>query len=262
MRDIVSYYIHNDDVEQDVLHDGFLIAFASISSLKNGAKIEAWLTSIMKNLSLQYLKNESNHISVPMSDTAIADNVRGTVDEVPELTWEELDKIIDKLPEGYGKVFRLAVLDGLSHKEIGALLGIAPHSSSSQLTHAKAMLRRMITQYRIEMGLLSIIGIILLVWHWAINRREETPSTPIISHNTDKETPSVTDSIVDKNSTVDSIVPSTKMIYKVIRHPETQQNIAEATIPVDSMPTVKNDSISNDTVRIFPNIINNTSVIF
>lgn len=261
MRDIVSYYIHNDDVEQDVLHDGFLIAFASISSLKNGAKIEAWLTSIMKNLSLQYLKNESNHISVPMSDTAIADNVRGTVDEVPELTWEELDKIIDKLPEGYGKVFRLAVLDGLSHKEIGALLGIAPHSSSSQLTHAKAMLRRMITQYRIEMGLLPIIGIILLVWHWAINRREETPSTPIISHNTDKETPSVTDSIVDKNSTVDSIVPSTKMIYKVIRHPETQQNIAEATIPVDSMPTVKNDSISNDTVRIFPNIINQEGLI-
>ena len=63
------------------------------------------------------------------------------------------------------KVFRLAVLDGLSHKEIAALLGIAPHSSSSQLTHAKAMLRRLITQYRVEMGILSILGFILLIWH-------------------------------------------------------------------------------------------------
>lgn len=158
MRKVVAYYIHNADILQDVLHDGFLIAFTSIGSLKNGASIEAWLTSIMKNLSLQYLKDETNHISIPMSDTAIADNDVASADNVRELTWEELDKIIDKLPKGYGKVFRLAVIDGISHKEIAALLGIAPHSSSSQLTHAKAMLRRMITQYRVEMGILSIIG--------------------------------------------------------------------------------------------------------
>ena len=261
MRKIVAYYVNDIDAVWDILHDGFLIAFASIGSLKNAEKVEAWLTSIMKNLALQYLKEESNHISVPLSDVSIAtetneDNLRDT-----ELTWEEIENIIDRLPNGYGKVFRLAILDGLSHKEIGALLGIAPHSSSSQLTHAKAMLRRMITQYRMEMGLLSIIGIILFVWYWATNRREETPSTPIISNNTDKETPSVTDSIVDKNSAVDSIVQSSKMIYKVIRHTEIQQNIAEVTIPVDSIPTVKKDSITNDTVRVLPNIITQEELI-
>ena len=261
MYEIVAYYVHDHDAVWDILHDGFLIAFASIDSLKNAEKVEAWLTSIMKNLSLQYLKDEVSHISVPMSDAAIADNISEPIDEGRELTWEELDKIIEKLPEGYCKVFRLAVLDGLSHKEIAALLGIASHSSSSQLTHAKAMLRRMITQYRMEMGLLSIIGIILLVWHWTINRREETPSTPIISYKADKETPAVTDSISDKNSAVDSIMPSTKKIYKVVEHSEIQQNIAKVTIPVDSMPTVKNDSITNDTVRVFPNIINQKELI-
>lgn len=261
MRDVVAYYIHNIDIEQDILHDGFLIAFTSIGSLKNGAKIEAWLTTIMKNLSLQYLKDESGHISVPMSDTAIADNISAAVDEARELTWEELDKIIDRLPEGYGKVFRLAVLDGLSHKEIAALLGIAPHSSSSQLTHAKAMLRRMITQYRMEMGILSIIGIILLIWHGLTRRMEETPSAPIISKNTDKETPVVIDSIVDTNSTADSIAPGSKTIYKVIRHRETQQNIAEVTVTTDSIPAVKNDSIANDTIRTIPNITNREELI-
>lgn len=213
MMDVVRNYIHNADVEQDILHDGFLIAFASIGSLKNGTKLEAWLTSIMKNLSIQYLRDEASHISVPMSDTAIADNVDATVDEQRGLTWEELDKIIDKLPEGYGNVFRLAVLEGLSHKEIGALLGIAPHSSSSQLTHAKALLRRMIKKYRMEMGLLSIIGIIMLIWHWAVNRREDTPSTPIISSNTDKEEPFVTDSIECVDSATDSTKSRSKKIY-------------------------------------------------
>lgn len=261
MYEIVAYYVHNYDAVWDILHDGFLIAFASIDSLKNAEKVEAWLTSIMKNLSLQYLKDEASHISVPMSDTAIADNISEPTDEGRDLTWEELDKIIEKLPEGYGKVFRLAVLDGLSHKEIAAMLGIAPHSSSSQLTHAKAMLRRMITQYRMEMGLLSIIGIIMLIWHWTINRREESPSTPVISRNTNKETPFVTDSIEDTNSAADSIMPRSKKIYEVIRHPETKNNIAETIIPVDSIPPVKNDSTANDTVRVFQNIINREELI-
>ena len=261
MREVVAYYIHNTDIEQDILHDGFLIAFTSIGSLKNRARIEAWLTSIMKNLSLQYLKDESSHISVPMSDTAIADNAVASVENVRELTWEELDKIIDKLPDGYGKVFRLAVLDGLSHKEIAALLGIAPHSSSSQHTHAKAMLRRMITQYRVEMGILSILGIILLIWHGLFKNREDAPSTPIISKNADKETPLVTDSIVDTNLGNDSIAPSPKMLYKAIQYPETQKNIAEVTISTDSIPAIKNDSITNDTIRVIPNIINREELI-
>lgn len=261
MREVVAYYIHNVDTEQDILHDGFLIAFTSIGSLKNGARIEAWLTSIMKNLSLQYLKDESSHISVPMPDTAIADNIAASADNARELTWEELNKIIDKLPDGYGKVFRLAVLDGLSHKEIAALLGIAPHSSSSQLTRAKAMLRRLITQYRVEMGILSILGIILLIWHCLFKHREDTPSTPIISKNAEKETRSVTDSINNGNSPADSIVPNSKMIYKAIRHHNTQRNIAERPITIDSIPAVKNDSITNDSIRVIPNIINREELI-
>ena len=80
----------------------------------------------------------------------------------------------------------------------------------------------MITQYRMEMGLLSIIGIIMLIWHWAINRREETPSTPIISSNTDKEIPFVTDSIEGANSATDSIKSRIKRVHKTIQHPETQ----------------------------------------
>lgn len=258
MREVVAYYIHNTDIEQDILHDGFLIAFTSIGSLKNRARIEAWLTSIMKNLSLQYLKDESSHIYVPMSDTAIADNAVAPDDNARKLTWEELDKIINKLPDGYGKVFRLAVLDGLSHKEIASLLGIAPHSSSSQLTHAKAMLRRMITQYRVEMGIMSILGIILLIWHGLFKNREDAPSTPIISKNADKETPLVTDSIVAGK---DSIAPSPKMLYKTIQYPETQKNIAEGTISTDSIPAINNDSIANDTIRVIPNVINREELI-
>lgn len=261
MYRIVAYYVHNQDAVWDILHDGFLIAFASITSLKDAGKVEPWLISIMKNLSLQYLKDGSSHISVAVSDTEIADNADAIVDEERELTWEELDKMISKLPEGYGKVFRLAVLDGLSHKEIAGMLGIAPHSSSSQLTHAKAMLRRMIKQYRMEIGLLSIIGIILLIWQWTINRNEDTRPAPVISNNADGALPLVTDSIDSADSATEDDAPSPRMIYKAIRRPKVHQDIAETTIAADSIPAVENDSIANDTVMLSPNIVNRERLI-
>ena len=68
MREIVAYYVNNTDAVWDILHDGFLVAFASIGSLKNSEKVEPWLASIMKNLAFQYLRDKSKKLSVPLSD--------------------------------------------------------------------------------------------------------------------------------------------------------------------------------------------------
>lgn len=251
MRGIVTYYVNNPDTVWDILHDGFLIAFASIASLKNAEKVEPWLTSIMKNLSLQYLKDVSSHTSVTMPDTAITDNVSAPEDEVRELTWEELDKIIEKLPDGYGKVFRLAVLDGLSHKEIAALLGIAPHSSSSQLTHAKAMLRRMIKQYRMEMGLLSLLVLITIIWHFIPKHEDVKPSDSIISSNDDSNHKNLPDTITGISDDNDCVDVTPKTIYNILQKQKTQNAglIADGVAQNDTIHSVSNDSITQDDER-------------
>ena len=51
------------------------------------------------------------------------------------------------------------------------------------------------------------------------------------------------------------------MIYKAIRYPETQKNIAEVAISTDSIPAIKNDSITSDTIRVIPNVINREELI-
>ena len=51
------------------------------------------------------------------------------------------------------------------------------------------------------------------------------------------------------------------MIYKAIRYPETQKNIAEVAISTDSIPAIKNDSITSDTIRVIPNVINRKELI-
>ena len=53
-------------------------------------------------------------------------------------------QMLQRLPEGYRAVFNLYVMEEYSHQEIGAMLGIAESASRSQLSRAKAMLRKML----------------------------------------------------------------------------------------------------------------------
>lgn len=259
MGQVVSRYIHDADVMQDILHDGFVIAFTSINTLREGTKIEAWLTTIMKNLSLRYLKGRSAHIYVPLSNITPADAACVQTAESPDMTWDELKAIIGRLPEGYGNVFRLAVLDGLSHKEIGALLGIAPHSSSSQLSHAKAMLRRMIRQYRVEMGILSVIGILSVLWHGLFRQHEDNQATPATRPNRGDEIAAVTDSITDGNSGTDSTQTVSKIISKPVYRPNPCQlpnsNTTEQPPQKDDRNPVDNGNTDNDTIMALPRLI-------
>lgn len=254
MYEVVSHYVHNADAVWDILHDGFIIAFQSINSLKNSSKIKPWLTTIMKNLALQYLKEEAGRVSVSMSEISNAHDEDDSP-QTSELTWDELDMIIGRLPEGYGKVFRLAVLEGLSHKEIGALLGIAPHSSSSQLSHAKAMLRRMITRYRVEAGVLSIlIGVVWLLLQGIFRYQEESSPAPTISMGSDEKTSLPPDSSTYDGMGRDSIIPK-RTIVDDMESPLRRELIADETMPSDSTPAVRNDSVPHDTLRIIPNRI-------
>ena len=83
--------------------------------------------------------------------TSLLDLNREVIDDTLENRQSvELDVLlqaIDALPRGSREVFKLSVLDGLSHKEIGRMLGINPHSSSSQLFRAKKMLQAMLSNY-------------------------------------------------------------------------------------------------------------------
>lgn len=69
MMKVIENYMHIHDVAQDILHDGFIIAYTSLGNLKNRDKFDSWLTTIMRNLTLLYLRKEANHISIAMTDT-------------------------------------------------------------------------------------------------------------------------------------------------------------------------------------------------
>ena len=173
MLHLISRYVSDRDSAHDILHDGFIAAFTHIDSLRDPEHIEFWLAMIMKNLSLKYLQAQTV--------TSILEEIPETVEE-PELddiiNFSTLESLIRRLPEGYQKVFRLAVLEGKSHKEISEILGIAPNSSSSQLFHAKLRLRELIKDYQLRSGLISLLLLLVSSGIFFLARHDATLHNP------------------------------------------------------------------------------------
>ena len=158
MRGVCRRYVSDEQTISDVLHDSFVIIFTSFDKLRDDRKAEAWMMSITRNVASKYKDHLAKMTFVQLEDAEPLQAPEGE-SEVRGVPLEDVMQLVDRLPEGYGRVFRLSVFEGLSHKEIADMLGIEPHSSSSQLARAKKMLRKMMQQYWVAELLLLLVPI-------------------------------------------------------------------------------------------------------
>ena len=158
MRGVCRRYISDEQTVEDVLHDAFLIIFTSFDRLRDVRRAEPWMTAITRNVASKCRNHLEALPTVSLEETSEARLFAAEDEErdVKGVPLSEVVRMIDKLPKGYGQVFRLSVFEGMSHKEIADMLGIEPHSSSSQLARAKKMLRKMMQQYWVG-GLLLLL---------------------------------------------------------------------------------------------------------
>lgn len=173
MMRICLHYIPDKQITQDLLHDGFIVIFTSIKTLRTPEKLESWMGIIMKNISLRYLNQKSTNSAIPLSDIPENEEPIDNSLSSDSIPYDKITEMVEKLPEGYSKIFKLAVLEGLSHKEIGKLLNIAPHSSSSQLFRAKVLLKKMISDYRLIL-ILVILFFFPTIHDYLYWKRKET----------------------------------------------------------------------------------------
>lgn len=169
---VAMRYVHDKDVAEDIVHDSWIIIFTNLDRLKSEDKLLPWMKGIVKNLSLKYLDNKKRHPS-----TAICENQESISAEDPEaalplIPFDEFMSMIDSLPEKYREVFRLSVLSGMTHQEIGALLGIAPHSSSSNLSRARSLLLKKVQKYLL-MTLALLLPLSILFFHKKENKPDD-----------------------------------------------------------------------------------------
>ena len=125
---------------EDILQTGFVKIFRYINQFKFEGSFEGWVRRVMVNTALKHCKRKRIHFEELIPDGAGAPTVEPYV--YSRVSEADLLLLIRALPEGYRIVFNLHVIEGYSHEEIAALLGIRDSTSRSQLVKARRMLQQ------------------------------------------------------------------------------------------------------------------------
>ena len=183
MRGICRRYFSDEQTIDDVLHDAFVIIFTSFDRLRDMRRAEPWMNAIVRNVASKYKDHLRAHptISIEEANETELPIVEAEANDGVGIPHDDLMQLLNMLPEGYSKVLRLSIFEGLSHKEIAALMNIEPHSSSSQLSRAKRMLRKLALQYW------AILLLLLVPIFWLVNKNKEHGETsqPIVKRQQD-----------------------------------------------------------------------------
>jgi len=222
LLNVCRQYTKENDVAEDLLHDAFVIILTSLDKLENPERLEPWMTAIARNVGYHY----RHHLEKEQAALQQLSKEKPETTETGHIPdYDELQSLVSQLPQGYQRIFRLSAFEGLSHLEISQLLGITPHSSSSQLFHAKRMLRQLIRQSWVL--ILLLIAIPTVIWQFFI-KEESQYELPAISETKPKSLPV---SPVEK--------PDEQPVYASISKKQSSYPIryqAETTTLPDSIP--------------------------
>jgi RNA polymerase sigma-70 factor (ECF subfamily) len=153
---VCSRYAATLDEAKEVLNDSFFKVFTKIDRYNPEYAFKAWLHRIVVNTAIDRYRSR---ISQPIhDDLAYASSLEVASDVVENLTREEIFKMVQFLPPAYRTVFNLFVVDGYSHLEIAEMLQITEGASKSNLSKARAHLKRMLLKKDKE-------------WTWGIARK-------------------------------------------------------------------------------------------
>lgn len=188
LRKVCFNITHEDeDTLNDLVQVAFIRAYYSLHQLTDASKFGEWVSAIAKNEALKFRKCKQKRSVVPFSSFSDEElDVEGSITPENYLGEKEIMDIVRQLPTGYSKVFQMAVIEGYSHKEIAERMGIEPHSSSSQLARAKAMLRKMISKRMLAVVTIIFISIPICRVLWRKDKAKEKNNHTAQVKNEDK----------------------------------------------------------------------------
>jgi RNA polymerase sigma-70 factor (ECF subfamily) len=124
---------------QEFTQDTFVRAFERLGTFRGDSALSTWLHTIAVSVALNGLRKVRRlrrEVQLDHAESLGSDKPRSD----PVLR-KRLDEAIDQLPPGYRTVFLMHDLEGFTHEEIGAALGIEAGTSKAQLFRARARLR-------------------------------------------------------------------------------------------------------------------------
>jgi len=121
------------DAAEDVSQEAWLRAAERLARFRGESTLRTWLAGVAVHCCRERLRARPAAVAVsPPSEGARTGR--------PDLALD-LDRLVAELPDGFREVLVLHDVEGHTHEEIGAFLGIEAATSRSQLARARRRLR-------------------------------------------------------------------------------------------------------------------------
>ena len=136
----------DDDLAQDLTQETFIRAFERLEGFRGEAAFGTWLYAIATTVILNGLR-KVQRFRRRERDLDDAEAIGASSTEADPDLKQRLTKAVDDLPLKYRTVFVMHDVEGYTHEEIGAALGVPPGTSKAQLSRARARLRDALAQF-------------------------------------------------------------------------------------------------------------------
>ena len=137
MLSVCRQYIKDVHLAEDIMITAFMKVFTNLKNFEHKGSFEGWIRRIMINECISYIRVQKK---VKFIEEEYYVEERHNYIE-SQFAVEDIQFLIDSLPEGYKMVFNLYCIEGFKHQEIATMLNINEGTSKSQLSHARKMLQ-------------------------------------------------------------------------------------------------------------------------
>lgn len=145
---LVCRMLGNAADAEDLLQDIFLSAHRKLDSFRGDSALGTWLYRLAVNHCLDYLRSRAartNQLTSALDQEFGLDDAGSRRLAEQTLTKLDLERALTRLPEGCRAAFVLHDVQGLEHREVAEVLGIAEGTSKSQVHKARLRLRSLLS---------------------------------------------------------------------------------------------------------------------
>lgn len=141
-------YNRNKAVARDIVQDAFVTLWEKRSRLDPNRSIQAYLYRIVRNKSLNYIRDHSDETVGLLDNISIraTDETDGQ-DEAKQLT-DLLKTWIKELPKRQREAFELSRFEGLDHDEIADVMDVSSNTVNNHIVAALDKLRDRCDEYK------------------------------------------------------------------------------------------------------------------
>lgn len=144
LKSFVRKHIANEQDAEEITQDVLLKIFSSVSGLKDDSRIRAWIYRITRNAIIDYYRKANKSVDFVELNDELEEKLYEDQNSNKEIAGC-LKAMIENLPDKYKEAILLTELNHLTHKELGALLGISISGAKSRVQRARKMLKDMLT---------------------------------------------------------------------------------------------------------------------